>query len=196
MSSDVTTKAFVKSEIASASASLGAEIASVKSDLRAEIASFKAETMAEFRDVKATLLEIQVTLSEMQVTMRQIDARARNSRLKKPTARIRAVPIFIQGHGAKDPDPSFFPKYADQLYNLRKPQTAHDYQMLADLSEFYDIWDEAADTSQSGGEEVKIDPEHAVELLEGVLGLEEDRFLAFRAKAQQLADQGPPAGEK
>ncbi|KAK0729587.1 hypothetical protein B0H67DRAFT_604807 [Lasiosphaeris hirsuta] len=181
MSSDVATKAFVRSEIAS----VRAEIASVKSDL----ASFKAETKAEFRDVKATI-------SEMQVTMRQSDVRARNSRLKNPTARIRAIPIFIHGHGAKDPDPSFFPKYADQLYNLRKPQTARDYQMLTDLSKFYDIWDEAADTSQSGEEEEKIDPERAVELLEEILGLEEDRFIAFRAKAQQLADQGPLAGEK
>ncbi|KAK3364144.1 hypothetical protein B0T25DRAFT_627967 [Lasiosphaeria hispida] len=188
----VATKAFVKSEIASASASLGAEIASVKSEVasvKSDLASFKAETKVEFRDVKATI-------SEMQVTMRQFDARARNGKLKNPTARIRAVPIFIQGHGAKDPDPSFFPQYADQLYSLRKPQMARDYQILTDLSKFYDIWNEAANTSQSGEEEDKIDPERAVELLEEILGLEEERFTAFRAKAQQLTDQGPPAGEK
>ncbi|KAK0725643.1 hypothetical protein B0H67DRAFT_571076 [Lasiosphaeris hirsuta] len=71
--------------------------------------------------------------------MRQVDARARNGRLKNSTARIRALPIFIQGHGAKDPDPNIFPKYAHQLYSLRKPQTARDYQILTDLSKFYDI---------------------------------------------------------
>ena len=62
--------------------------------------------------------------------------------------------------------------------------------MLAYLSKFYDIWQEAADQSQ------EVDPERAVELLEEILGLDEDNFVAFRAKAQLLANQGPTAEKR
>ncbi|KAK5656230.1 hypothetical protein OQA88_4991 [Cercophora sp. LCS_1] len=151
------------------------------------------ELKADFGEMKTTMGEMQGTIGEMQVTMRQIGARGRNSKLKNPISRIRPIPIFIQG---QEPDPARFPQYANQLYNLRKPQQKRDYQMLAYLSKFYDIWQDAANTSHSSEEEAQIDPERAVELLEEILGLEEDNFIAFRARAQHFANQGPPIAEK
>ncbi|KAK3364304.1 hypothetical protein B0T25DRAFT_563327 [Lasiosphaeria hispida] len=53
--------------------------------------------------------------------------RGRNDKRKNPIARIRPIPIFIQGHGAQEPDPAYFPKYADQFYGLRKPQKERNY---------------------------------------------------------------------
>ncbi|KAK3382013.1 hypothetical protein B0H63DRAFT_451293 [Podospora didyma] len=120
-------------------------------------------------------------MGEMRVAMRQGDIRSRDSRLRNLIARIRPIPIFIPGRGAQDPDPAYFPKYADQFYGLRKPPRERDYQVLDYLSKFYDIWLEAAaaDESQSSEEKAQVDPEQ------------------FRARAQQLAHQGaPPAAEK
>ncbi|GAB1314309.1 hypothetical protein MFIFM68171_04519 [Madurella fahalii] len=145
--------------------------------------------------LEADVGEIKVTMSQMDVRMRQMEARSLNSKLKNPIARIRPVPIFIQGRGAGEPNLDYFPKYADEFYGLRKPQKERDYKMLTYLSEFYDIQLEAADASRSG-EEVQVDPERAVELLEAILGLDEDNFIAFRARAQQFANQGPPTAEK
>lgn len=65
--------------------------------------------------------------------------------------------------------------------------------MLAYLSGFYDIRLEA-DTSPSG--DGQLDPERAVELLEEILGLEEDNFAAFRAKAQLFANQTQTAEKR
>ncbi|KAK5656575.1 hypothetical protein OQA88_4554 [Cercophora sp. LCS_1] len=124
--------------------------------------------------------------------MRQIEVRARNGKLKNPIARIRPIPIFVPGVGAQDPDPAYFPGYVDQLYVLRKPQKESDRKMLAYLSKFYDIWHEAS-ASRSDEEEAKVDPERAVEPLEEILGLDEENFTRFRTRAQQFADQGPPA---
>ncbi|KAK0702662.1 hypothetical protein B0H67DRAFT_594877 [Lasiosphaeris hirsuta] len=195
MSSDVATRAFVKAEIE-------ALRVDTRAFVKAEIDAFRTETNARFERIEADVHElkidvgeIKITMGEMQVTMRQIEVRARNGKLKNPTARIRPIPIFAQGRGPQEPDPTYFPKYANQLYRLRKPQNERDHQMLAYLSTFYDIQQEAADASESG-EKVQVDPDRAVELLEEILGLDEDNFIEFRTRAQRFADQGPPAAEK
>lgn len=125
-----------------------------KDCVRAEINAFRAEVKRRFERVEADIQELKtnvqglktdvgemkITMAEMQITMRQIDIRARNGKLKNPITRIRPIPVFIQGRGAREPDPAYFPKYADQLYSLRKPQNDHDYYVLTYLSKFYDIW--------------------------------------------------------
>ncbi|KAK3365006.1 hypothetical protein B0T24DRAFT_505746, partial [Lasiosphaeria ovina] len=166
----------------------------VEADIR-ELKADVHQLKADVKEIKVTIGEMQGTMGEMQVTMRQIEVRARNGKLKNPTARIRPIPIFAQGRGAQEPDPARFPKYADQFYGLRKPQKERDHLMLEYLSTFYDIQQEAADASESG-ENVPVDPERAVELLEEILGLDEDNFAEFRARAQRFADQSPPAAEK
>jgi len=193
------TKAFVKAEIDSFRGEIRAEIDSFRGEIRAEIDAFRTETNNRFQSVDADIKELKtdvrqlkVTMSEMQVTMRQIEVRARNGRLKNPISRIRPIPIYVDGRGAQEPDARFFPKYADQLYSLRKPQNDSEHQMLAYLSKFYDIWQEAVDQSIDDD----IDPERAVELLEEILGLDEERFVASRAKARLLASQTPAAAEK
>lgn len=163
------------------------------SKLKTDVSELKTDVSGLKKDVselKTDASGLKTDVGEMKVTMRQMEIRARNSRLKNPIARIRPVPVFIQGRGAEEPSPDYFPKYADQFYSLRKPQTERDYQMLAYLSKFYDIQLEAADVSRSG-EEVQVDPERAVELLGERLGLDENNFIAFRARAQQFATQGP-----
>ncbi|KAK3366741.1 hypothetical protein B0T24DRAFT_681932 [Lasiosphaeria ovina] len=209
MSSDVATRAFVKAEIETlrvdTRAFVKAEIDAFRTEtntrferIEADVHQLKADVhqlKADVRELKTDVGEIKITMGEMQVTMRQIEVRARNGKLKNPTARIRPIPIFIQGRGAQEPDPAYFPKYANQLYGLRKPQDKRDYQMLAYLSTFYDIQQEAADASESG-ENVPVDPDRAVELLEEILGLDEDNFVEFRTRAQRFAHQGPAAAEK
>ncbi|KAK5654460.1 hypothetical protein OQA88_7371 [Cercophora sp. LCS_1] len=172
MSSELATKAFVKAEIETLRVATEAFV-------KTEIDNFRAEVKVELDNIhhkigrlEADVGEVKITMGEMQVTMRQIDIRTRNGKLKNPISRIRPIPIFTQGRGAQEPDPANFPRYADQFYGLRKPQKERDYQMLVYLSKFYDIWQEAVDQSIQ-----EIDPERAVELLEEILGLEEDNFV-------------------
>ncbi|GAB1312026.1 hypothetical protein MFIFM68171_02236 [Madurella fahalii] len=199
--SETATKAFVTAEIEALRQETKAEFAVVHKAigrLETDVEELKAdvrELKTDVRELKTEFGELKADFGEMRVTMRQMEIRARNSRLKNPIARIRPVPIFVQGRGAEEPNPDYFPKYADQLYGLRTPQKERDYQMLAYLSKFYDIQLEAADTSQSS-EEIQVDPERAVELLEEILGLDEDNFIAFRARAQQFATQGPTAEKR
>ncbi|KAK1749860.1 hypothetical protein QBC47DRAFT_395156 [Echria macrotheca] len=166
---------------------LKTDVAQLKTDV-AQLKTDVAELKTDVAQLKVDVGDIKVTVGEMQISMRQMEIRMRNGRLKNPVARIRPVPIFVHGQGAREPDPEHFPKYADQLYALRKPRKDRDFRMLAYLSKFYDIEQEAANVDQSS-QEIQLDPERAVELLEEILGLDEDNFIEFRANAQQLADQ-------
>jgi outer membrane murein-binding lipoprotein Lpp len=208
MSSEVATQVFVKAEIDAFRTETNARFERVEADiheLKTDVGQLKTDVRQLKTDVrqlktdvgqlKTDVGEMKITMGELQITMRQIEVRARNGKLKNPTARIRPIPIFTQGRGAQEPDPAYFPKYANQLYGLRKPENERDHQMLAYLSAFYDIQQEAADASESG-EKVQVDPDRAVELLEEILGLDEDNFIEFRTRAQRFADQGPPAAEK
>ena len=55
--------------------------------------------------------------------------------------------------------------------------------MLAYLSQFYDLEREETDSdTDSSGESREVDPERAVELLEEILGLNEEQFGNFRSR--------------
>ena len=195
MTVDFDTQVFVEAKVEELRQETKAEFKAVRTEistLRHEFNDFREETKDEFKAVKLSLRRLDVSMRQMDVSMRQMDIRARNGKLKDPMARIRPIPIFVPGHGAKEPDVDKFPKYADQLYSLRKPQTRRDYEILAHLSKFYDILDEmqletSEDLSEEGQEQ--LDPERIVAQLEDILGLEEDNFIGFRAKTQQYQTQ-------
>ncbi len=112
-------------------------------------------------------------------------ARSRNNNLKNPTLLIRSIPVPDPGGGFVEPDPARFSRNADEFYSLRNPSTDRHCRILAYLTDFYDIALTAFGSSGSG----QVDPARAVELLEDILGLQEDNFVAFRARARQFAQK-------
>ncbi|KAK3364415.1 hypothetical protein B0T25DRAFT_563442 [Lasiosphaeria hispida] len=102
-------------------------------------------------------------LNEFNVNLLQLAARTLNSNLKNPTLLIRSVPIPgpNSSRGTIEPVPTLFPRHADDQRHLRG--------------------------SDREEEPAHTDPERAVELLEDILGLQEDNLMAFRERARQLA---------
>ena len=70
--------------------------------------------------------------------------------------------------------------------------------MLAYLAKFYGISAQSAGSSGSDRAEASlhIDPRRAVELLEDILGLQEENFIAFRERARLLAAQPSTAAKR
>ncbi|KAG7285837.1 hypothetical protein NEMBOFW57_008131 [Staphylotrichum longicolle] len=66
--------------------------------------------------------------------------------------------------------------------------------MLAYLVSFYDIrvdaWTEDGD-DENATQAAASDPERVIQVLEGILGLNEDNFERFRERAEQLANRTP-----
>ncbi|KAI3317676.1 hypothetical protein HD806DRAFT_362602 [Xylariaceae sp. AK1471] len=128
-----------------------------------------------------------VKFNEMSARQEQLEAFVRNSRLRNPNLPIRPVVALRPFQGIVEPDPSYFPRHANEFYSLRNPATDHQRQMLAYLADFYDI----LRPSKKDGVLIE-DPYDTVDLLEGILGLEEDRFIQFRERARHMAARPHP----
>ncbi|SPQ24489.1 54cb39ce-b1d3-4004-9478-6d6ec86be6d8 [Thermothielavioides terrestris] len=119
-------------------------------------------------------------------------ARFQNSTLKNPALPIAPLPALHPVRGIVHPDLSQFPRHAKEFYALRHPSNDRQRRMLSYLISFYDIRISAAENSD---DEVGADPdERAVEMLEAILGLNEDNFIRFRERAREPGrPSAPPA---
>ncbi|KAK7435232.1 hypothetical protein CaCOL14_000342 [Colletotrichum acutatum] len=119
----------------------------------------------------------------------QIAASLRNHTIRIPTLRIYPLVAFDLERGIVEPEPEWFPKNANEFYSLRNPKTDRQRRMLRYLVEFYDVSQhiEASDDSSDSGSQVDViqDPETAVTMLEGVLGLNEENFIYFRRHVEE-----------
>ncbi|KAK1691619.1 hypothetical protein BDP55DRAFT_269092 [Colletotrichum godetiae] len=131
----------------------------------------------------------------------QIAASLRNHTIRIPTLRIYPLVAFDLERGIVEPESEWFPKNANEFYSLRNPKTARQRRMLKYLVEFYDVSqhiDASGDSSDSGSQaDVIQDPETAVTMLEGVLGLNEDNFIHFRRHVEESSRRlAPTAGKR
>ncbi|KAJ4321491.1 hypothetical protein N0V84_005293 [Fusarium piperis] len=192
-------------------------------ELRTEFREFKTETERRFNVIDARLKNFNDRFDMMQedfaelrsqndhITSRfeefrtesiQNTAMSRNSRLRNPILPIYQLPVLGPAKGIVYPDAKLFPKNADEFYRLRNPVTERQQRMLVYLASFYDIpYTHPSDTeSQSAKDDDDDDdvvikhPELTLELIEGILGLNEDNFIQFRERARLWVDEpnAPP----
>ena len=164
---------------------------------RTEFDGFRKEVREEFVGFRSEIKEIKdtfvtkTTFDELKVTVHQMDARSRNNHLKNPTLIIRPVPTFDPiSDRIVQPDPELFPEHANEFYALRNPSTKRQHQLLDYLVKFYDLSQfTGSSSSKEAKKPLRLDPERAVELLEDILGLQEDNFIAFRERARRFTGQ-------
>lgn len=143
-------------------------------------------------DVSAFKEDVRAQFDRLGVEALRFTALLRNSLLKNPTHRIHPIVIYQPGKGLVEPDRSRFPRHAKEFYSLRNPTTDRHRTMLAYLAIFYDIplnTTSSSSEDESDDDEVILDsPDLAVEHLEGILGLNEDNFIRFRERAEEVAN--------
>jgi hypothetical protein len=145
-------------------------------------------------------------LMEVRAESMRASARFSNYTLKNPTLRIAPLVTFVPGKGVVHPDLALFPRHAKEFYALRHPTTERSRRILDYLVAFYDI--QLGDGGQGSGSEsgdyddddaaeaTANDSERAVELLEAILGINEDNFVRFKERASELARRTPPPAIK
>ncbi|KAK1458536.1 hypothetical protein CTAM01_17170, partial [Colletotrichum tamarilloi] len=191
-----------------------AELASIRcsvDDVKQELNDVKRELNDVKRELKADIKEVRddvttlrgdftVQMQYLEAEIRRSQAFTRNNALKNPTLPIRPVVVYRPGRGILEPDPSRFPRNANDFYSLRDPQTNRHRSMLAYLADFYDVQlrgvshfpKEESNSDDSDDDEIVLEhPELVVEKLEDILGLNEDKIIKFKERALQTASRAP-----
>ncbi|KAK3333245.1 hypothetical protein B0T19DRAFT_120844 [Cercophora scortea] len=144
-------------------------------------------------EVKALLSELS---RETRATAHNTAALIRNSGLRNPALPIAPIMIYRPGGGGgggvvETPDPALWPRDAEEFYALRQPGTEREGRMVRYLVRFYRV-DLRRDGD--GGEDEGFDAELAVEMVENVLGLREERFVDFRERGRMSRRLVPVPG--
>jgi len=155
--------------------------------LESEFHTFKVDVNARFDQIDARF-------NYLELDNKRAEARFSNYTLKNPTLRITPIPTYDPTRGIVQPEPAFFPRHAKDFYSLRSPSTSRHRTMLSYLVSFYDIQPSAPEEEDEDDDDADMedsDPEtatarRAVELLEAILGLNEDNFIHFRERAAEL----------
>ncbi|OHE90240.1 hypothetical protein CORC01_14461, partial [Colletotrichum orchidophilum] len=160
-----------------------------------------AHLNAEFTLVRESISRLETKTDRLEektdrleAEMRQLHAYTRNNALRNPTLPIRPVVVYNPEQGIIEPKPTHFPRNANEFYSLRDPPSDRHRSMLAYLAVFYDVQLRTAEDSggESSEDEVFLDrPDLIVEKLEGILGLNEDKFIKFRQRAREIAARPP-----
>ncbi|GKT92427.1 WAC domain-containing protein [Colletotrichum tofieldiae] len=163
----------------------------VQQELKTDIGLVKQE-LKEFKDdVKAQNQRLEAQNQRLEAQIRQSHAYMRNNALKNPTLPIRPVIVYRPEQGILEPEPSRFPRNADEFYSLRDPQTNRHRSVLAYLAAFYDVQLRTADypsEDDSSDDETFLDrPDVIVEKLEDIFGLNEDKTLRNLSNARKLS---------
>ncbi|KAK1722922.1 uncharacterized protein BDZ83DRAFT_732255 [Colletotrichum acutatum] len=172
---------------------LNAELASI----RCSVDDVKRELKA---DIKVLRDDVTTQIQYLEAEIRRSQAFTRNNALKNPTLPIRPVVVYRPGYGILEPEPSRFPRNANEFYSLRDPQTDRHRSMLAYLAVFYDVQlrsaghlpEEESNSDDSDDDEIILEhPDLVVEKLEDILGLNEDKITKFKERALQMASRAP-----
>jgi hypothetical protein len=175
----------------------GIEIAVLKDD----VAVLK-DDVAVLKDDVAVLKD---DGAELKVNFLRMEARAHNGSIHNPFLRIAPIPVYRLRTGPTLP--TKFPATAYEFWKLKSPDRKQ-LSLLIYLAKFYDIqgyehWEQADAASHSEGSEeglgnrdnqtledaIERYPHMAVEVLASLIGLEEDHFTNFRARAAELREQ-------
>ncbi|OHE90220.1 hypothetical protein CORC01_14486, partial [Colletotrichum orchidophilum] len=174
-------------------AHLNAEFTFIRESIfRLETKTDRLETKIDHLETKTDRLEEKT--DRLEAEMRQLHAYTRNNALRNPTLPIRPVVVYNPKQGIVEPKPTHFPGNANEFYSLRDPPSDRHRSMLAYLAVFYDVQLRTAEDSEgeSSEDEVLLDrPDLVVEKLEGILGLNEDKFIKFRQRAREIAARPP-----
>ncbi|KAH7137898.1 hypothetical protein EDB81DRAFT_801656 [Dactylonectria macrodidyma] len=150
----------------------------------------------EFAEIRTQNQRIKDQFEELRIETHRNTFSSLNARLRNPILPIYRLPTWNPAKGIVNPDPNLFPKHAKEFYGLRDPTTERQKRMLVYLASFYDIpHTHPSDTeSQSSDDEdgdiIIKHPELTLELIEMVLGLNEENFIEFQRKARERALQG------
>lgn len=163
------------------------------------------------KDVDDLQTRVYKRFEGLEIELKQSTAWLRNQRLKNPIMPIQPLVVWDTAKGGLNyPDPKLFPKNAKEFYALRTPKRSRHHRMLNYLVSFYDVQLPVAASPADGsstvsdlefeGNQADIrDSAHiAVEILEEILGLSEDNFVAFSERAQEWAkrQQQPVAAKR
>lgn len=142
-----------------------------------------ARELAILRRQNASLRREQ---KEVKLDNLRMAARFDNYKLKTPFLEIKPVPAYDPNRVIVLPNPDLFPRHAKEFYALRHPSNDRQREMLSYLVDFYDI-QPSAPKDGGGKEEARpnASSERAVEMLEGILGLDEDNLIKFAEQAAE-----------
>ncbi|KAM5362496.1 hypothetical protein ACJA88_013995 [Fusarium oxysporum] len=135
----------------------------------------------EFKSVDDRFRDVHQRFDELKTENARVLANIQNGKLSNPFLPIQALPIYLPKQGITYPEATYFPKNANEFYALKQPSGPRQTAMLAYLAMFYDI-----SHYQKHGDTAIGDPELAVEYLENILGLVEDNFTRFKARAHEF----------
>ncbi|RYC80365.1 hypothetical protein BFJ63_vAg16755 [Fusarium oxysporum f. sp. narcissi] len=141
----------------------------------------------EFKSLDDRFQDVHQRFDEMKSEFARIQAIGQNGRLSNPFLPIHALPIYLPNQGITYPEATHFPKNANEFYALKQPTSQRQTAMLAYLAMFYDV-----SNYKKHGDIAIHDPEETLGYLENILGLEEERFIRFKARAHEL-NQEPKA---
>ena len=177
--------------------------------LEGEFHTFKAEVKVRFDQVDARFDQLErkfnTRFDHLELDNKRAQARFYNYTLKNPALRITPIPTYHPSQGILEPDPTLFPRHAKDFYALRNPSNARHQKILSYLVAFYDIQlfapDEDEDEDEDEARPEDVGPEttverRAVELLEAILGLNEDNFIRFTERAAELRVRPAPSAVK
>jgi hypothetical protein len=161
----------------------------------------KMSTSHEFTDIRQRFDEvdrrsdklhdrINARFDRVEFGLRCMNAHSQNNALRNPALRITPLPTL-------DPTqdiiyPRIFPRHAKEFYALRNPSDDRHRKMLSYLVGFYKPNLSALEGSDGEDEDEdeddeSVEPEErAVELLEVILGLNEDNFIRFKKRSDEL----------
>ncbi|KAF5715711.1 wac domain-containing protein [Fusarium mundagurra] len=135
----------------------------------------------EFKSVDDRFQDVHQRFDKMKTELARIKAIGQNGRLSNPFLPIHALPIYLPNQGITYPEATHFPKNANEFYALKQPTGERQTAMLAYLAMFYDV-----SNYKKQGDIAIHDPEETLGYLEDILGLEEERFIRFKARAHEL----------
>ncbi|KAJ4016127.1 hypothetical protein NW761_015106 [Fusarium oxysporum] len=148
---------------------------------RRENAELRDALDYEFKSVDDRLQDVHQRFDELKTENARVLANIQNGKLSNPFLPIQALPIYLPNQGITYPEAIYFPKNANEFYALKQPSSPRQTAMLAYLAMFYDI-----SHYQKHGDTTIGDPELAIEYLENILGLVEDNFTRFKARAREF----------
>lgn len=177
--------------------------------VREEIGVLKVELHELRREVREDIDGLRREVRQNAAEQSRSTAWLRNQLLSNPTLPIQPIVIVDETRGVVQPDMNLFPRHAKEFYTLRDPQTERQRAKLAYMVSFYDVTlpermgssssseslsnAESSEDGNSGSDDGSDDDTFqdrnalAVYMLEGILGLSEDRFITFMERARERA---------
>lgn len=154
---------------------------------------------AQFAKIDVQFANIDAQFKEVRIESQHMAARFHNSTLKNPAMRI--VPVFILDSFREiaSPDSKNFPRNAKEFYSMCDNPNERLTRMLHYLVGFYDVQLDHQELSHSDSEAIDdVSPGQrvettwvAVEMLESILGLNEENFIKFKERAAALVHRSP-----